>query len=139
MNNTPESPNELLEVFVRFHQKWIIALRKEAKNLPLTIPQIETLRFVIENEDSTMKDVAKHLYITAPSATAMIEHLFAKKLARRILDPADRRAVHIVPTPKAIELFSSLKKFKAKVFNDMLKGLSTEDKKILTKILTKII
>ena len=130
---------ELQDVFMKFHKKMSNALRKEAKSIPLTIPQLEALRFIIEQKGSNMRDIAAHLEVKAPSATTMIEHLHKKSLVNRRLDPADRRTVHVVPTAKALKFFSSFLKFKARVVGAMFAGLSENDGKQLTAILKKLI
>jgi DNA-binding MarR family transcriptional regulator len=130
---------ELQYVFMQFHQKVTSAFRKEAKDMPFTIPQLEALRFVIEQKNPTMKDIASHLDVTAPSATAMIEQLSEKKLITRGFDSADRRTIHVFPTSKASKLFSLFAQIKARVFGEILSDLSSQDQKTLISILSKLI
>jgi DNA-binding MarR family transcriptional regulator len=137
-NETITTCAELQDIFMKFHKKISVALRREAKDVALTIPQLEALRFVIEQKGSTMNDVAKHLGVTAPSATVMIEHLYDKKLIGRRINPSDRRTIHVFPTLKATKLFSSFMKIKIRVLNTMFANLNNEDRKKLVVILKKI-
>ena len=130
---------DLQDVFMEFHKKISAEFRKEAKEISLTIPQLETLRFLVENKSSTMNDLAAYFKVKAPSATAMIEHLHKKGLVNRKVDPSDRRTVHVFPTAKAAKFFSFFTKIKVRVFDKVLAGLSVEDKKKLTVILKKLI
>lgn len=130
---------DLQDVFMKFHKKISAVLRKEAKKISLTMPQLETLRFVMEQKGSTMNDIAKHLGVTAPSATVMIEHLHKKKLVDRKFDSSDRRTVRVFPIDKDSKFFSLLIKFKARVFGEVFADLNDEDKKKLTVILKKLI
>lgn len=130
---------ELQDIFVTFHQRLVVSFRKKMEDLNFTLPQMEVLHFVLEKNKPTMKDIATHLSISAPSATSMIEHLSHKKLIRRKMDPKDRRTVHIFLTPKASKLFLSFIEMKSQIFGDMLKNLIDDEKKELATILKKLI
>jgi DNA-binding MarR family transcriptional regulator len=130
---------EIQDVFMKFHQKFITCLRKEAENLNFTISQLDILRFIVEKKNPTMKDIASHLNITAPSATSMIENLYDRKLVNRKSDPKDRRGVRISPTQKTLKLFSMFKDIKAGVIGELFSSLTSEDKIQLTVILKKIV
>ncbi len=134
-----KNDEELHDVFMEFYKRISIAFRKEAKNISLTIPQLETLRFVVEKKISTMNEIANHLGVTAPSATVMIEHLYKKKLIDRRLDAADRRTVRIISTNNASKIFSSFNRLKSKVFKTIFAGLEHEDRQKLITILKKLI
>jgi DNA-binding MarR family transcriptional regulator len=136
---SPPSTADLPDIFMQLHQKVGCALRKESKHLPFTISQLEALRFLVEHPDSTMKDIAAQLTITAPSATAMIEQLAEKKLIRRTFDPDDRRTVRVMATAKATKLFDSFKETKIQIFREILRNISDQDRKQLTAILQKLI
>jgi DNA-binding MarR family transcriptional regulator len=130
---------ESRDVFSAFHHKLIVSFRKKAECLDFTFPQIETLRFIVENKNPTMKDIAEYLRVSAPSATSAIEHLSHKKLVKRLVDKKDRRTVRITLTPKALKLFSVLKEVKNQVFSDMLKNLTHEEKEQLVHLIKKLI
>jgi len=129
----------LEDVFMALHQKVGTSLRQEAKSLDYTISQLEVLRFVIAEQHPTMKDIATHLHITAPSATSLIEHLCDHKLVTRKTDLLDRREVRVHPTSKTVRLFSKFKNLKNTVFSELLRPLSTTDREHLTTILSKLI
>jgi DNA-binding MarR family transcriptional regulator len=134
-----EEDIELHDAFMQFHQKFVACLRKEAEDAKFSMSQLEILRFVMLKENPTMKDIAVHLNITAPSATSLIEHLFNKKLVTRKMDPKDRRGIRICPTKKALKLFSVFKDIKAGIFAKILLPLTRNDKKQLATILKKLI
>jgi len=138
---TTEKSEDLIlqDFFIKFHQRFVSCLRKEAENLQLTISQLEILRFIVGKQDQTMKDIASHLKITAPSATSIIDNLYDKKLIRRKIDPRDRRGVLIYPTKKTLNLFLLFKNIKTGVLYEILSPLTSEDKKQLTAILKKLI
>jgi DNA-binding MarR family transcriptional regulator len=65
-----------------------------------SLSQIEILRYVAENKQPLMKDVADFLNITPPSATALIDSLVSQKYLKRIPDKNDRRIIRLAETLK---------------------------------------
>ena len=65
---------------------------------PLSLTQSEVLRFVEEHKSPTMRDIAQHLQITAPSATSLIAEMVAQAYLTRKNNPQDRREVHLLLT-----------------------------------------
>jgi DNA-binding MarR family transcriptional regulator len=55
----------------------------------------QTLRYIKEQGRPLMQDVARHLCITPPAATLLIEGLAREGLVRRVLDKRDRRVVRV--------------------------------------------
>ena len=129
---------ELQEVFLAFHKKFIVAFRKKMEELHFTLTQVETLRFIIEKGNPTMKDIAQSFSISPPSATSMIEMLSHKKLVKRQIDTKDRRTTRIVPTEKAMNLFDSLRKIKSDMFSEIFMNISDTNKRHLTHILKQL-
>jgi DNA-binding MarR family transcriptional regulator len=128
----------LEDAFMALHQKLAAALRREARNLEYTLPQLEVLNFIVERENPTMKNIAAHMRVTAPSATTLIEYLHTQKLVTRKPDPRDRRGVRIYATAKTVSLFSKFKKVKTAAFKEMLRPLSANDRNQLTTIFNKL-
>ena len=130
---------ELQDIFVAFHQKLVISFRKKLEDMKFTFPQLETLRFIREKKNPTMKDIADYLSISAPSATSMVEYLSKKGLLKRKIDSKDRRTVRVVTTSNAFKLLDSFNKIKSLMFRDMFKNLNEGDKKKLAGIFKKLI
>lgn len=55
----------------------------------------ETLRFIQEKEQPTMQEIAKHLRITAPSATSLMRKLSSLGWIERAPTRTDKRVVRI--------------------------------------------
>lgn len=107
---------------------------QSSKNINAGCPFMQTNKFsmlkleaigLIENEEPTMKRIAEHLHIKAPSATSLINGLAKSGYIKRISDPNDRRTVkmkitddgkifikdgHKQMTEKLKEVLSKLKK-----------------------------
>lgn len=55
----------------------------------------ETLRFIRESDQPTMQEIAKHLRITAPSATSLVRKLSSLGWIERVASGSDKRIVRI--------------------------------------------
>lgn len=75
-------------------------VRSVEKTGRFSLSQIEILRYVVENKQPLMKDVADYLNITPPSATALIDSLVSQGYLKRIPDKNDRRIVKLAETSK---------------------------------------
>ncbi len=67
---------------------------------PSTWLQIETMKFICDNEEPKMKDIADYLSITAPSATALVGGLIKCGLVTSSAGQGDRRTSRLVLTKK---------------------------------------
>lgn len=110
----------------------------EQKIDPFSILQLETLRYVDEKENPSMREIADYLCITAPSATSLINTLVKSKRLLRIHDKADRRLVRLAITPKGKEsLVIGFKKI-TKRMQAVLSNLSEKERTNLIMILEKL-
>lgn len=122
-----------------FRRKFSEMLRKEAENLKCPISHIDVLTYIADKGEPSMKDIANHLKITPPSATAIIEIMQKKKLLTRVSNDKDRRSIQVSLTPKAWKFFKSLHERKSVVFTKMLSKLNNTEQKQFIKILTILI
>jgi len=105
---------------------------------PFSILQLETLRYVDEKENPSMREIADYLCVTAPSVTSLIDTLAKSKLLERIHDKADRRLVRLAVTPKGKEaLVVGFKKI-TKRMQAVLINLSEKERVDLIMILEKL-
>lgn len=86
----------------------------------------------------TMKNLAKHLSVTAPTATKLVAGLVDNGLVRRYFDPSDRRLVRLSLTAKGGKLIIASERFFENQLSDLFSCLTLEEKKMLSKILEKI-
>jgi len=118
------------------------SIRRQAStgiySCPLSILQIETLRFVRENKRVLMKDLADYLHIAPPSATSIADDLVEGKLVRRLDDRRDRRITKISMTAKGKRMLENSLRKKIEGFRKKIEILSSSEKKSLLKILKKL-
>ncbi len=122
-----------------FRRKFSDMLRKEAEDLKCPISHIDTLTYIAEKGEPSMKDIANHLKITPPSATAIVEIMQKKKLITRVSNDKDRRSIRVALTPTAWKFFKSIHEKKFTVFTKMLSKLNDAERKQFTKILNILI
>ena len=105
---------------------------------PFSFFQLETLRYVAEKNNPSMKNIADYLCITPPSATSLINRLVKVKQIERTKDKCDRRLVRLVITPKGKKaLGSGLKKI-VKQMRKVLSCLSKKERVDLIAILQRL-
>lgn len=111
----------------------------EQGKAPLSQAQLEALRFVHEASLPSMRDVARYLHITAPSATALMQELVRKELVRRIPNPADRREVRLGTTSKGARVLQHTTALRKKALRSIFMTLSARDHKDLQRICHSIL
>ncbi len=135
----PIGDSSLEETLFAFRRKLMETVRKEAGGLQFPISQIDTLSYIAEKGNPSMKEIAGHLGITPPSATAIVETMQKKELVTRVSENKDRRTIRVTLTPKAWKFFKSFHKIKFGIFTKMLSKLGEKERKQLVTILNIII
>ncbi len=70
-----------------------------AQNLGnVTLPQLRALAYVLRQPESTLGELAEHLIITVPSASALVDRLVKQGLLEARIPPENRRRVALAVT-----------------------------------------
>lgn len=113
-------------------------IAKEGVLARFSFPQIRALVVVEGQKGASMKAVAENLCITSPSATALIERLVKDGEIKRVSDKKDRRIVRLEITPKGKKALENGLKAAGKKMTEMMKVLSSEEKKSFGALLRKL-
>ncbi len=105
----------------------------------LSFSKIETLRFIFKNKTTSMKDIAKYLHITPPSATALIDSLKKENFIKRITNKTDRRITMLKLTTKGEKLLVEKHKKMSELVKKGLNKLKEEEKEQFINILNKFL
>lgn len=128
-----------VELLLDFRRK----INEKSKGLTfgkdLTLSQLDTLIFIGTENKKTMESISKHLNITPPSTTTLINKLEKQRLIIRKADKDDRRLTYIELTPKTKKQLSDMKTKKEKIFNSLLSKLNEKERRDFKKIITKLI
>ena len=98
----------------------------------------QTLRYVGEQGDPFMHDVAKYLCVTPPAATLLIDILVKDKLLARTRGKEDRRAVRLSLTRRGKAFLARGIEKKMKRLRAIFSALTPRERGDLIAILTKL-
>src|SRR5579864_2961164 len=122
-NTTDEIVSAFFNTFRVFKQK--LDMSNPLYQMPLA--HMEALRFIEENKQVLMKDVADFLAITPPSATVLINNLVALGYVQRGEDKNDRRIIRLSLTKKGVNVLQKSIKERCVKFKKLLKNLNKKD------------
>lgn len=100
--------------------------------------QFLTLKYVSDEDEPSMKDVAGFLSIKPASATSIINILTESGLLKRIPDENDRRIVRLQITKEGRKKIEDNFKHAKKGLIDIFSKLEEKDRENLVKIFTKL-
>jgi MarR family transcriptional regulator, organic hydroperoxide resistance regulator len=101
--------------------------------------RIHALLHIQENPRITMKQLADALKVSSPSATSFVERLVKLSLVERLHDKDNRRFVRLKLLPKGKKILKQKIAERRKMFVEVLGALSSNDQKVLFKILQKVL
>jgi len=104
---------------------------KTGRESGLTNMLINAIRIIHDNENCTMRMLAKESLIAPPAATRIVNDLIKKKLVRREIDPTDRRLVRLKITPHASEIFTRIHIEAVEILTHVLEKLSDKEQDAL--------
>ena len=92
--------------------------------------ELDVLLFLANNPAyDTAADMVRRRGLSKSHVSATVERLVQRGLLTRGADSADRRTVHLLPTPAAQE----------EIGRWMLRGISAEDQAALSRVLTQML
>lgn len=132
------SDSQLVAKFFAIGRLLQESCRVHQTNKTFSLVKLEVMRLVADRP-TTMKQLADHLSITAPSATHLVNQLVQGKLLRRQFDNQDRRQVNLAITPAGRQLLIKHSLFFAQTMAKMTDALNQQEKVSLGRLLDKII
>ncbi len=92
----------------------------------LSISQLHVVRIVWKNGELSMRELADHMAVSPPSASAMVDRLVEKKILCREHSTADRRKVVVRVSPQAVEKAQALEASIINLFVDLVQKIGPE-------------
>lgn len=112
--------------------------KKEKKITPLSFLKMEALRYIEQDKNISMKELADFFCITPPSATSLVEGLVREGRLQRVADKNDRRLIRLTVTEKGRkDLNKGWRKIKKRI-SKIFANLNEKEKEELIKILKKL-
>ncbi|MCL4691802.1 MAG: MarR family transcriptional regulator [Candidatus Hydrogenedentes bacterium] len=111
---------------------------KDGHAQDLTIPQMHMLYKIRELDSATIRDLAESLYVSAPSASAMVERLVEMGVVTREQSRVDRREVIVRVAPAGEHTLETLEKHILESFVDILNGIGPEHAQMWCDVYARI-
>jgi len=82
------------------------SLRRQMRQFvaPLSVPQLRTLGYVYRHPGASLSELAGHLGVTPPTASALVERLVQRGLITRVLDQKERRRITLTLTAEGARM-----------------------------------
>ncbi|MFO6378457.1 MarR family transcriptional regulator, partial [Pseudomonas aeruginosa] len=87
----------------------------------------------------TQRELAQSVGVEGPTLARLLDGLESQGLVRRLAVAEDRRAKHIVLTPKADVLIADIEAIAASVRNDVLTGIDESEQALCQQVLLRIL
>jgi DNA-binding MarR family transcriptional regulator len=108
------------------------------KPLGLSPSHAGILRLLARTEGLSQRDLCLKLSILPSRLVVLIDELEDKGLVQRADDPSDRRSYSLRLTSKGLGTMSSLGELARSHSDEMCKGLSLDERKLLGELLSKV-
>jgi DNA-binding MarR family transcriptional regulator len=105
---------------------------------PVNPQQMFAMFIISEHTGITMKELARELGITSPSATSLVNRLVRMKWVTRVSDPQNRRLVRLTMALAGRKILESAMQARAKAMHEVLSLLPVEDRKDFARILSHL-
>jgi len=99
-------PEHLLLLMMASSRMMMLEAARAAPNLRLTPPQFRILNFVFRNPGVSLSQVAAQLGVRLPTASVMLVKLAKEQLVTRERDPASRRRMQLLLTPRGEQVIA---------------------------------
>jgi DNA-binding MarR family transcriptional regulator len=134
----PRSPDNLGEAFGAVARRLRWASMQSLAGWDVTPSQMRALRVLAHHDGIRASALAQRLHIAPRSATEVVDALEEKGLARRSLDPTDRRATLVSLTEKGERLSDDVRRTRGLESDKLFERLSATDRAHLARILRKL-
>jgi DNA-binding MarR family transcriptional regulator len=124
------------ELATRLHSNAIHLLRRlrgEDVHSGLTGPRLSALSVVVFGGPITLGDLAAAEQVRPPTMTRLVEALQRQGLVKREIDPADRRVIRVLATPKGTALLLEGRDRRVRRLADPLRRLSPDERAVLDR------
>lgn len=102
--------------------------RTQLKLYDISPPQFITLQWLYENENLTIGELSKKLFLAYSTTTDIIDKLEKKELAMRIQSVEDKRVFHVKLLEKGEHLIDEVIHARQRYTEELLSVMNDEDK-----------
>jgi len=127
-----ESARKLLEVVPIIMQD----IRSEMRcrgSLELSVPQFRVLAFISRNEGASLWEVARHMGLTPPSTSRLVDNLIERDLMTRTGHPDDRRRVRLAATTHGRTILQTSTEETVSYLAGKLSSVDTDNREVIDR------
>ncbi|MEH6941004.1 MarR family winged helix-turn-helix transcriptional regulator [Bacillus sp. JJ722] len=139
MSTSKEITNELIQAFLQFKK-----LDWQRKSITGNNPSEIRVLLCISNEAESslneikVSEISKHLKVSTPSITQLLNKLEKDGLIKRRMDERDRRVVLVKLTSQGDVVAQEARDHFIQLFSDLTDHLGLEDSKELVRLLSNV-
>lgn len=140
INVAHDTPTNIIHLWMEISRTLRRDLMKKGKaaSVCMNPMQVHGMAIIAEHPSITMKEFAKHLHVSSPSATSFVDRLVKGRWVERIPNPDNRKLVHLrLSTSGSAALAAAMKEHSA-VMHELFSLLSAEDQSQLERVLTHL-
>ena len=138
-SHTPEANMGLLFRQVRDAMWADMAREMAAAGHELTYSQFVTIKRLATDSSDGVTDLARWAQVNPGAMTRLLDKLETRGLLRRIADPGDRRALHIVLTEAGQAIWSDIQHCGERVRARAMQGLDDGEREQLFRLLNQVL
>jgi DNA-binding MarR family transcriptional regulator len=127
-----ESARKLLEVVPTIMQDIRTEMRRR-RSLDLSVPQFRVLAFVDRNQGASLLEVARHMGLTSPSTSRLVDNLIGRDLMTRTDHPRDRRRVQLTVTTHGRTILQTSADETVSYLTRKLSGIDADSQEVIDK------
>src|SRR5699024_6721097 len=113
-------------------------VEEDIKCLGLNPTEFAVLELIYSKGDQPIQKIGEKVLIASSSITYVVDKLEQKQLLERKPCPKDRRSTYAVMTSKGAELMDEVFPKHKSAINEILSGVSADEKKLLIEQLKKL-
>jgi len=136
---SPEANMGLLFRQVRDAMWADMAREMAAAGHELTYSQFVTIKRLAMDSSDGVTDLARWAQVNPGAMTRLLDKLETRGLLRRIADPSDRRALHIVLTDAGQAIWSDIQHCGERVRARAMQGLDDSEREQLFRLLNQVL
>jgi DNA-binding MarR family transcriptional regulator len=134
---TPES-RQLTHLLITLTRMLHEQIKRRVSKQPLSSMQVHALS-LIDREAPLMRDLARELTITPPSATTLVGGLVRANLVTRVPDAKDHRALHLKLTTRGKQVLKQRLEAVAEGMEHVTNILKPSERKTFIRLMEKVV